>query len=108
MYTHDVACIFIGGEIMESFNINQGVKQGFILSTLLFNMFLSDLPDPLDQGNCNPVHVDGTKTLNSLIWADDLLIVSETECGLHIKMLENLEKYTKTNMIRENQMYDLQ
>ena len=39
MYTHDVACISIGGEITDTFNINQGVKQGCILSPLLFNIF---------------------------------------------------------------------
>ena len=39
--------------------------------------------------------------LNSLIWADDLLLLSESEGGLN-NMLNNLDKYTKCNLIRVN------
>ena len=101
MYTNDVACISINGKLTESFSVTQGVKQGCILSPLLFNIFLSDLPESLGHNDCHPVSSDGIETLNSLIWADDLLILSETEQGLQ-KMLNNLLKYTKTNTIDVN------
>ena len=101
MYTHDLACIRIGDQITETFAINQGVKQGCILSPLLFNIFISDLSKSLDEGESTPLKIDDYKTLNSLIWADDLLLFSETENALK-NILKNLENYTKVNLIRVN------
>ena len=101
MYIVDLACVSIGNQLTNSFRMNQGVKQGCILSPLLFNIFLSDLPDTLGIGESNPVFIDQSKTLNSLIWADDLLLLSETEIGLNT-LLKNLEKYTKANLIQVN------
>ena len=95
------ACICIGDQMTDSVTINQGVKQGCTLSPLLFNIFLSDLSKSLGEGNSSPIQISETKTLNSLIWADDLLLLSETEDGLN-NMLENLDKYTKTNIIKIN------
>ena len=71
------------------------------MSPLLFNIFISDLPKTLDDINSNPIHIDETKTINSIIWADDLLLLSETENGLN-NMLSNLNKYTKDNLIDVN------
>ena len=101
MYTQDQASIRFGGRMTESFRINQGVKQGCILSPLLFNIFICDLPETLGNGETTPVLINETKTLNSLIWADDLLILSETENGLS-NMLKNLNAYTEANLIEVN------
>ena len=101
MYILDLACISIGDQLTSSFSMNRGVKQGCILSPLLFNIFLSDLPDTLGEGDCRPVYIDQSKTLNSLIWADDLLMMSETEIGLN-DVLKNLKKFTEKNMIQVN------
>ena len=101
MYIQDFACINTGASLTEKFRINQGVKQGCILSPLLFNIFISDLTKHLDKGGSNPVKIDETKFLNSLIWADDLLLLSESEKGLN-NMLANLKDYTKSNLIKVN------
>ena len=101
MYTQDFACVNTGENMTEKFRINQGVKQGCILSPLLFNIFVSDLTTALDNGESDPVKLDSTVTLNSLIWADDLLLLSESERGLN-NMLKNLDTYTKANLICVN------
>ena len=101
MYIHDFSCINTGVSLTEKFRINQGVKQGFILSPLLFNIFISDLTEALDEGESNPVKINDTTSINSLIWADDLLLLSESEKGLN-NMLANLHEYTKMNLIRVN------
>ena len=101
MYTQDFACVNTGESLTEKFRINQGVKQGCILSPLLFNIFVSDLTTALNEGESDPVKIDNIGTLNSLIWADDLLLLSESEHGLN-NMLKNLDEYTKSNLIRVN------
>ena len=56
------------------------VKQGCGLSPLLFNLFINKLPDIFDK-SCDPVKL-GNLDVNSLLWADDLVILSSSEAGL--------------------------
>ena len=57
-----------------------GVKQGCGLSPLLFNLFINKLPDIFDR-SCDPINL-GSLEINSLLWADDLVILSSSEKGL--------------------------
>ena len=57
-----------------------GVKQGCGLSPLLFNLFINKLPDIYD-GSCDPVKI-GNMNISSLLWADDLVILSSSAKGL--------------------------
>ena len=76
-----------------------GVKQGCKLSPLLFNIFLSDLPQLFDEDikSTNPI----LDHLSSLFWADDIVLISETEDGMH-RMLKTLEKYCEKNELTLN------
>ena len=49
MYSNDKACIKFDNKISDTFDINQGVRQGCVLSPLLFNLFMADLPKQLDN-----------------------------------------------------------
>ena len=42
IYCKDQVCVKIGHQVTDSFQANRGVKQGCILSPLLFNIYLSD------------------------------------------------------------------
>ena len=48
IYINDKACVKMQGRRTKTFEINQGVRQGCVLSPLLFNIFLSDLAKKLD------------------------------------------------------------
>ena len=57
-----------------------GLKQGCGISPLLFNLFINKLPEIFDQ-TCDPVKL-GNEDVSSLLWADDLVILSATGQGL--------------------------
>ena len=68
----------------------RGVKQGDGLSPLLFNVFINDLCDSFDE-DCKPVLIEDVN-INCLLYADDLLIISESEEGLQ-NCISILEQY---------------
>ena len=70
-----------------------GVRQGCNLSPLLFNLFVNDISQELKDNSCEPIKLQ-QKDINCLMYADDLLIISETEAGLD-NSLQRLEKYAK-------------
>ena len=74
----------------DSFTSTVGVKQGCVLSPTLFNIFLHDLPLIFDQ-KCEPVTLHDIK-LNCILYADDLVILSESEVGLQ-NALNRLSDY---------------
>ena len=101
LYTDDKTCVKVGNSITNPFTINQGVKQGCVLSPTLFNIFLSDLQINLENTTTDPIEYAPGRKLGCLIWADDLLLLSESEIGLQ-NMLNNLKTYTENNKISVN------
>ena len=90
MYSSVNYCIKLNGYLSNSIPSNVGVKQGCVLSPVLFNMFLSDLPDIFDS-NCDPINLLSTK-LSCLMFADDLILLSESAKGLQ-NALDQLHAY---------------
>ena len=66
----------------ESFQINMLVKQGDNPSPTLFNLYLSDLPDLFNSSDTSPPQLKDGSPIGSLLWADDLIILSDIEEGL--------------------------
>ena len=99
LYVGDKACIKIGNSITGTFKINQGVRQGCILSPLLFNIFIADLAWEFEGWRDN-IKI-GSSTLGGLFWADDILALSDSEVGLKEK-LKFLENYCVENCIQIN------
>ena len=75
----DICCRikFLNG-ISDEFPSTRGVKQGDVLSPLLFNLFINDLVKSLDSSECDPI-VIGDLTINSLFHADDILLSNSKE-----------------------------
>ena len=68
--------IKIGGMLSDTFDANQGVRQGCILSPLLFNIFISDLPDILEKEENTPAMISSEEKIGCILWADDLVMIS--------------------------------
>ena len=100
IYSEDMTCIKIGTSYSDPFKPNKGVMQGCVLSPLLFNIFLADLQNELDSCNDN-VKLNDNKEISCLMWADDILILSESEDGLQRK-LNTLGVYCVTNKLSVN------
>ena len=94
MYQEDKACIKLCDKLTDTFSVNTGVKQGDNPSPTFFNLHLHDMPDLFIENQSNPsVLLDGTP-IGSLLWADDLVILSNTEQGLNFR-LQNWKKVVK-------------
>ena len=101
LYQNDICRVKLEDGLTNPFLANQGVKQGCILSPLLFNIFLADLPQCISGDECNPVKIHGGTHVSSIIWADDIILLSESESGLQ-SMLDSLSQYTKENGMQIN------
>ena len=102
MYSNDRCCVRIGDKISSEFSVNLGVKQGCVLSPLLFNIFLSDLPKIFERPECQPIKINDFRRLGSLIWADDVVLLSESDNGLQ-EMISKLGLYAISNHLEVNE-----
>ena len=101
MYTNDKCRIKIGNTLSDIIYPNRGVRQGCVLSPLLFNIFLADLPKSLNNTEQHTPVLGEQKKIACIIWADDLVIFSESEEGLN-KMLRTLATYADQNSLKIN------
>ena len=64
------------------FPYSKGVRQGCILSPLLFNLYLNDLPQLISDSTSDPLLLSNNTKLNCLLYADDLVLLSSSPQGL--------------------------
>ena len=90
LYTRSTCAVKLGRNRTDSFSYRRGVRQGCILSPLLFNLFINELPLSFNASNTGPFTLPNGTKLNSLLYADDLVILSKSKTGLEncLKVLE--------------------
>ena len=86
--------------LTEPIKTNVGLKQGCVLSPLLFNFYINDLPSVFSNQECDPITIYN-ESLNCLMYADDLVLLSTTAEGLQ-NCLDRLGKYCHKWKLRVN------
>ena len=93
MYVNNEICIRVSNsQRARFFTSNVGVRQGDATSPILFNLYVSDLQSYLGFDTNAPL-LD-TSYVNSLIYADDLVLVSRSKEGLQ-GLIDKLGDYCK-------------
>ena len=77
--------------ITEIFPSNVGLKQECNMIPILFNLFINNINEIFDESFCHPANLGNLK-LTNLLYADDLIPISETRTGLQ-SCLDNLQIY---------------
>jgi hypothetical protein len=82
MYANDTVCINHSSEgVTSSFRCQQGVKQGYPLSPLLFGLYFDVLEGRLNGRECNASALADVHVW-LLLFANDLILTLESEVGL--------------------------
>jgi len=82
MYAKDIVRINHPSEgVSSNFKCQQGVKQGYLLSPLLFGLYLDALEGHLNGRECDASTLENVHVW-LLLFADDLALTSESEVGL--------------------------
>ena len=84
-------CVCVGEKFLsEPFTVSNGVRQGGILSPLLFNVYVDDLSIRLNKLNIGCTI--GGMVINHILYADDLVLISPSTHGLS-KLINECQKY---------------
>ncbi len=90
LYNNVKYCVRLNGIKSDFFDVKCGLRQGCLLSPLLFNLFINDLAieiKSLDLGV--PV---GEDSISILLYADDICFIAENERNLQ-KMFDKLSEW---------------
>ena len=65
---------------VKCFTVNNGVRQGGVLSPYLFNVYMDGLSEMLNS--CQTGCYSGVSMVNNLMYADDLVLLSPCKIGV--------------------------
>ena len=85
MYEQVKSCVKSKSGLTYFFKYKRGVRQGRLLSPVLFSLFLNDLQGYLLEGGANGITLWDIKIF-SLLYADDLVLIAESEEDLKLLM----------------------
>jgi hypothetical protein len=88
------SCVKVNGSLTDWFPIETGVRQGCVLSPLLYAIFINGLVKELNELNIGVEIEKEGKTLSSLLYADDIVLIADDRYNLQT-MLNTVTKYAK-------------
>ena len=102
IYVRVQSCVRWKSDLSEFFDCPLGVKQGCILSPLIFSLFVNEVANAVSD-NCKHgfQFCPGLKEICLLLFADDICLFSTTPSGLQ-NQIDNLEKSSKALGLKVN------
>ena len=99
LYNSVSSCVRLNNYHTDWFDVRSGLRQGCSLSTLLFNLFIIDLALKIKSFNIGvPV---GNEIVSLLLYADDIVLMAETEPELQF-LLNELHAWCISNSMHVN------
>lgn len=95
-YNGTNARVWNGNEFSKTYETNKGVRQGCIVSPMLYNLYTDDIEETLGGG----ITIGGTN-IRTLAYADDVAILAETPERLQM-MINRLREYCEMNQMKIN------
>jgi hypothetical protein len=89
----------LNGNMTDWFNVDSGLKQGCILSSIMFNIYVNSLIDDINALNIG-IDIENEK-LAMVLYADDVALLAENEKDLQ-KMLDVHNFWCKNNAVYVN------
>ena len=87
-------------KLTQFFDFTKGVRQGRPLSPLLFNLYVNGLIELIESSSKLSISLMDVN-INSLMYADDLVVLAHTEKDLQQKM-DLVDKFCKTWKLEKN------
>ena len=98
IYNNVECCFKVGGRLSKWFEVNQGQKQGCVLSPILFNMFINSL---VTEIHALGIGVDIDREKIAILYADDVVLLAENELDLQM-LLDVLSYWCVRNSMTVN------
>lgn len=99
LYISVKSCVRVNNLKTEWFDIKCGLRQGCILSPLLFNLFINDLSLYLKSFGIGITI--GDETVCIMLYADDIVLLAESAADLQL-LLDSLKAWCALNEMNVN------
>ncbi len=86
IYNNVECCVRINGALSNWFSVSSGLKQGCIISPILFNLYINDLALALKDSGLG-LDIDGEHVC-LLLFADDIVCMADNES--HLQSMLNI------------------
>lgn len=99
IYSDVQSCVRLNGQCSSFFSVHAGLKQGCVLSPLLFNMFIDDFVSKVKALELG-IQLDDER-VGIMLYADDIVLLAESEVDLQ-RLLDVLSSWCQLNNLHVN------
>ena len=102
MYRSVLSCVRVKDKLTELFDCPGGLRQGCILSPVLFSLYINEMASHIEQHGCHGIQLlPGLVDIFLLLFADDIVLMSDSPRGLQTQ-LNLLNSACKTLSLKIN------